>query len=248
MADKIYHPLALLISRTLVSLLMEGFLCLLFSIVVYFLVGYQSKADKFFIFFAIVFLFQMISESLGLMIGIFSTDAMFSVILLSLLFVIVLSLAGFLTYSMPVYFRWFMDMNFLRFAWSALITNEFDGLSWDPPASSPSASLSPWDYLTPLMRAEGSIVSNVGWLLLLFGGVRLVIMFLLFQLAAKKHDVNDGSPSNESDDDLNDENNKINDSDVGNDVDEQGFSQIQMKRMQVSTEEEMDSFSLKSEV
>lgn len=54
----------------------------------------------------------------------------YAIVWLSLILIVILSLTGFLTYSMPVYYVWIMDVNIMRFTLLALLINEFDGLEF----------------------------------------------------------------------------------------------------------------------
>ena len=75
-------------------------------------------------------LFQLIAESVGLLFAIANKSPVYAIVWLSLILIVALSLAGFLTYSLPPWYSWIAEANVLRFALQALIINEFDGLQF----------------------------------------------------------------------------------------------------------------------
>ena len=73
-----------------------------FHLLRYFFVGYQAEASKFFIFFFILTLFQLISESLGLLCSVITGQLTYAVICLTFLLLVLLSFSGFLVARIPV--------------------------------------------------------------------------------------------------------------------------------------------------
>jgi ABC-type multidrug transport system permease subunit len=131
--DQFYSPAAWVLAKSLVTFPVEGLLCLVFSAITYFMMGFQKSASKFFIFFGILLLFQLVAESTGLLFAIANKSPVYAIVWLSLVLVVALSLAGFLTYEMPIWYRWVQDSNVFRFAILALLINEFDGLQFTTP-------------------------------------------------------------------------------------------------------------------
>jgi len=131
--DQFYSPAAWVLAKSLVTFPVEGLLCLVFSAITYFMMGFQRSASKFFIFFGILLLFQLVAESTGLLFAIANKSPVYAIVWLSLVLIVALSLAGFLTYEMPIWYRWIQDSNIFRFAILALLINEFDGLQFTTP-------------------------------------------------------------------------------------------------------------------
>jgi len=128
--DKLYRTSSWIIAKSLATYPIEGFLCLVFSVIAYFMVGFQSREDKFFIFYAMLLLLQLCAESTGLLFSSGSSSPTYAIIWMSLILIVVLSLTGFLTPSMPAYYLWIQNSNVLRFAMQGLLLNEFDGLTF----------------------------------------------------------------------------------------------------------------------
>ena len=84
------------------------------SIVTYFMFGFQNDAGKFFIFFAAMTLAQLISESIGMLFAMMVATADLAIVLLSIVFILLLALTGFMVSQTPVYYNWIGYINFLR--------------------------------------------------------------------------------------------------------------------------------------
>jgi ABC-type multidrug transport system ATPase subunit len=136
--DKMYGVTSWLLAKTAITVPIEAALCLVFSAISYFMIGYQRTPEKFFVFFIIMLLFQLSAESVGLLFAVSNSSPVFAIVWLSLVLIVALSLTGFLTYSMPVYYDWIMQSNLMRFALLGLLANEFDGLVVYDPASGES--------------------------------------------------------------------------------------------------------------
>jgi ABC-type multidrug transport system ATPase subunit/ABC-type multidrug transport system permease subunit len=126
--DKLYKTSSWIIAKSLATYPIEGLLCLIFSAIAYFMVGFQYRADKFFLFYAMLLLLQLCAESTGLLFSSGTSSPTYAIIWMSLILIVVLSLTGFLTTNMPSYYRWIEDSNILRFTMQGLLLIEFDGL------------------------------------------------------------------------------------------------------------------------
>ncbi len=135
----------------------------------------KATAEKFFTFLGILILFQLNAESLGLLFGVLCSSPVYGIVFLSLIMIVMLSLAGFLTYTMPIYYKWIMHSNILNFALSALISNEFDGLYLD---SGNGVMVPAIDYLPPLSKPVRSIGKNAAILVGTLFLQRLLILFI----------------------------------------------------------------------
>lgn len=95
--------------------------------------GFQKGADKFFIFFIVVALFQLISETLGLISAFVTSKSQYAIILLSLSLLVVISFTGFFVRDVPVYFEWVKEIAYINFATAALVKSEFNGITFIHP-------------------------------------------------------------------------------------------------------------------
>ena len=124
----LYNLSSSYIAKMLVSWPFELLLTVLFSVCLYFLAGFQRDVDKVLIFFLLIFIFSIVSETLGLICAVVTKTATMAVLLLSLVLVVCLALGGFLFFKPKPGFMWFEKINFFVFATTALQRNEFDGL------------------------------------------------------------------------------------------------------------------------
>jgi ABC-2 type transporter len=78
--------------------------------------GFRSGAAPFFMYFLALYLTLIISESIGLIFAMTSRTAELAIVFMSIQFIVLLSLTGFLTATTPVYYEWVEWINFLRCA------------------------------------------------------------------------------------------------------------------------------------
>lgn len=179
--DKFYCTSSWLMAKSIITFPIEGALCLVFSSIVYFMIGFQRSAGKFFIFLGILMLFQLIGESAGLLFAIANKSPTYAIVWLSLILIVALSLAGFLTYSMPIYYIWIENSNVLRFALLALLINEFDGLTFKSTDSFTGATIyvKGLDALPTGLKPDLSLNEYIGILIGFLVGTRLLVYFWL---------------------------------------------------------------------
>lgn len=102
-----------------------------FVVVVYLLVGLQLSLMKFLIFFGVCSLVMLNSYALCLLMSNVSTNYATANILTSLLLVLYLLPTGGMLVSLnsiPLLWRWIKYVSFVRYAFSAIVASEFDGL------------------------------------------------------------------------------------------------------------------------
>ncbi len=175
--DNLYNVTCWLGAKTLTVWPMEIALCMVFSCIVYFLVGFQRDAAKFFKFLLILILFQLFGESLGLCFSVGNDSVVFAIVWLSLVLIVALSLTGFLTSSMPSYYLWIQDSNIFRFALLALLVNEFEGLELTDTAGNVVAR--GIEALPPGLQPEYSFETYVGIIIAFVVGFRILIALQL---------------------------------------------------------------------
>ena len=176
--DNMYSSFSWLLAKSLVLIPVEALLCLVFSSIYYFMAGYQHDATKFFLFYTILVVFQLIGESLGLFFAALTKSAVFSVIGMTLILIVILALSGFLTYEMPYFYEWIADSNVLRFGMLGLIRNEFVGLELKDKNGSTVQGL---DMLPPALRPDEDLTVP-HYIAILIGfwiGLRVLIYIIL---------------------------------------------------------------------
>ncbi|WIA39802.1 hypothetical protein OEZ86_005855 [Tetradesmus obliquus] len=180
-----YRRSAFFLAKTLVSTPIEVLQVSVFAAATYFMMGFQASALKFLAWWATLVLFALASETLGYMAAIVTPDSKVGVAVLSILLVFLLSFSGYLVRSIPVYFAWIPRISYFSFATDAAAANEFDGLIFTGgeagPEGVPGLSLLP-----PAMRTGLSVGGNLGVLLGITAGCRLLCLGLLEAAARLK--------------------------------------------------------------
>ena len=174
--DNFYSASAWVLAKTIVTFPVEGILCLAFSAITYFMMGLQQDANKFFIFFGVLLVFQLISEAVGLLFAVANKSPVYAIVWLSLILIVALSLAGFLTYSLPPWYSWISDANVLRFALLALIINEFDGIQF---TTSYGGTVKGLDAVPVGLQPSLSLGQYVAILVCVLVGLRLAAVVIL---------------------------------------------------------------------
>jgi len=102
---------------------------LLFSIPVYWLVGFQSDAGKFFIFLLVMILALMQNQALLAFIGVASPTMVIAFTIMAIVLSTFALFTGFLIkyQNMPVYWYWAYYIDFTAYPLAALLVNEFTG-------------------------------------------------------------------------------------------------------------------------
>jgi len=175
-----YSIAANFLAKTLTLLPFEIFLALIFSICSYFLVGFQLEASRFFIFFLIVVLFLLISETIGYICAITTPNATVGVLVLSIVLLVALALGGFLVSKPRSFYEWTEKINFFVYGLTAMTRNEFEGLTLYFEGQ-------PVDALTlqrlPNNLSKGANIAVLAAMLVLF---RLTTLMLLIRKNSKR--------------------------------------------------------------
>ncbi|EGO00657.1 hypothetical protein SERLA73DRAFT_105009 [Serpula lacrymans var. lacrymans S7.3] len=126
-----YHPFVESLARTIVDIPMTFIIQVVFSVLLYFLVGLQRTASQFFIFFLVTFTMTITMKSFFRMIAAsFKTES--GAIALAGVLVLVLTL--YTGYTIPrdsivAALRWLTYLNPLRFGFESIMVNEFHTLN-----------------------------------------------------------------------------------------------------------------------
>ncbi|KAL7274936.1 hypothetical protein RUND412_002141 [Rhizina undulata] len=119
---------AFLISRRLARLVTEDVVVpLLFSVIFYFMVGFQLDAERFFTFFSIVLLGQYLAVTFATLSVGLSRNFAQATLISNLWYTMQSNACGFFIQAstMPVYVRWMKYVSYNWFAFGALVSNEF---------------------------------------------------------------------------------------------------------------------------
>lgn len=124
-----YSAGASFVAELCISWPFEILLTMLFCLAAYFFVGLAATFSQFMVFFFTTTLFLLLSETLGLLFAMATPDPTVATIVLSLILLICLALGGFLVSEPKPWTEWFSHINFFTFAFTALVQNEFTGLT-----------------------------------------------------------------------------------------------------------------------
>ncbi|KAF8424189.1 ABC transporter [Tirmania nivea] len=132
---------AWLVSRRIARLATEDIAVpFIFSVITYFMVGYDLDASQFFRYFAVILVGQFLAVNFAtLTVGV-SRDYNEASLVGNLSFTLQTMASGYFiqTNSIPVYVRWTRWIAYVYYSFAALSTNEFEGKFYDCPYGGPS--------------------------------------------------------------------------------------------------------------
>jgi len=129
-ASGAYYVSAYYVAKMLAEVAVQLAFPLLFSCIVYWLVGLQADAGKFFIFVCFMELCSLAATSLALMISTFCRTITLSITVLPLILELCrLYGGGYLPPSrLPAYFSWLDALSFVKYSYTGIALNELEGL------------------------------------------------------------------------------------------------------------------------
>ncbi|RNF19896.1 putative ATP-binding cassette protein [Trypanosoma conorhini] len=128
-----YRAVAYFIGKILQDVPISVVANFMFDTIVYFMVGLQPRADKFFLFYLVCTLIMLNSYALCLLVSNLSRDMQVANVVAPLVFVLYLLPSGGVLMSvdsLPLVWRWIKYVSFVRYGLEALVINEFDGLTF----------------------------------------------------------------------------------------------------------------------
>jgi ABC-type transport system involved in multi-copper enzyme maturation permease subunit len=142
------------------------------------MVGYVARPAELGVYLASYFLFQVTSESIGVLCAAATRTSTTAVLLLTFVLLILLSFSGFLVSDIPPYFKWVRTVSFLTYAYAAVVTSQFDATDFvcttGPPACPELGLVIPGSQLIPAQVVTGlSVGGNLAVLLGIAAGARL---------------------------------------------------------------------------
>ncbi|CAF4219034.1 unnamed protein product, partial [Rotaria sp. Silwood2] len=129
-ASGTYYASAYFTAKILADTLVQAPVPVLFSCIVYFLVGFQLVASKFFIFTVIIILCSFAATSLALMISALCKTTDMSVTVLPMALEVTRLFGGFFLAParLPKYFSWLDALSYIKYVYVALSLNELEDL------------------------------------------------------------------------------------------------------------------------
>ncbi|GAB4821715.1 hypothetical protein N2152v2_008761 [Parachlorella kessleri] len=152
-----------------------------FCVVCYFMVGYVVAAKEFFVYLAVYVMFQLTSETVGVLCAVLTKDATLAVLALTFVLLFLLSFSGFIISSIPVYFRWIGKISYLTYAFAAVVRSQFDSTMFYNAEGQPVPGSS---VIPPTIDNGIAVGPNLAILLGIMVGTRF-LAFLSIELVAR---------------------------------------------------------------
>lgn len=179
-----YSVLSWFIARSMINIPVQCIQALLYCVIAYFMVGYTITWANCLVFYFGYALFQITSESIGLMTAAVTPTAAYATLALTFVLLVLLSFSGFLVSSIPVYFQWVSTISYLTYALSAIIVQIFNTTEFvceTDKVGCVEGQTIPGDMLIPKSANNG--LSPVINLLILLGitiGCRVLTLVLIY--------------------------------------------------------------------
>lgn len=144
---------------------------ILFSCIVYFMVGLHNDAANFFIFMGIMILCSMAATSLALMISALCKTATLALKVLAFCLEVSRLFGGFFLEPsrLPLYFSWLDALSFIKYAFVSVSLNEYKNVVF----TCPSNSTCPIKYGEDIISMKGYDYINIGT------GVGILILYII---------------------------------------------------------------------
>lgn len=125
-----YFASAYFLAKNIAELLSQIFAPVLFSVIVYFLVGLQMNVAKFFIFTIFLVLGSVAATSFALMVSTIAKTTDMAVTILPMVLEVSRLFGGFFLSpaNLPAYFSWLDALSYVKYTYTALSLNELSGL------------------------------------------------------------------------------------------------------------------------
>lgn len=128
-AANTYRTSSYFLSKTFTDMPKTFFFNLLFSLIIYWMVGFKNTAGAFFIFVALIFLVSFLAESLAIAISVLTGDAQAAAGIIPVFIILAVLFGGFFIGDSELdgWISWAKYLSFVFYAFSAFGKNEFTG-------------------------------------------------------------------------------------------------------------------------
>ena len=125
-----YHVSAYFLAKNLVDAAIQLPGPILFSVIVYFMVGFQIDVGKFFIFTVFMILASLTATSVALAVSTFARTTTMSVTVLPMILELFRLYGGFFLSpaKLPLYFSWLDALSYVKYVYVGISLNEMKGL------------------------------------------------------------------------------------------------------------------------
>lgn len=187
-AAGVYSTSAYFVAKNITDFPFQLVMPILFSLVTYWMCGFQDSVEAFGIFMLVVCLFSTVAASLYLAIGTLSPNAVIATILSPITTVLFLMFGGFYINidNIPVYYKWLYYVSYFRYAYEVLVTNELEGLKFTCQDGDPVCIPTGEVQLLRLGMSNVEIWQNIGILAAMVVGYRIIAYICLRFLYKEK--------------------------------------------------------------
>eukprot|EP00741_Cyanophora_paradoxa_P002545 tig00000605_g2469.t1 len=125
-----YNTTAFFLSKIFVEAPFQILLPWLYSLIIYWMIGFQNTAEKYFIFAAVVILMTNCGYALGIFIAALCPELEVALVIAPVLILPLMIFSGFFVNNggIPVYFDWIKYISPMKYGFEALVKNEYGGL------------------------------------------------------------------------------------------------------------------------
>lgn len=133
-AANTYRTSSYFLSKTITDIPKTLFFNTLFSVILYWMVGFRAAAGAFFFFILVIFLVSFTAESLALAVSIMTGDAQAAAALIPVFIIMSLLFGGFFISSSELddWLGWIKYLSFIFYGFNALLLNEYGTLQEGP--------------------------------------------------------------------------------------------------------------------
>lgn len=182
-----YRTSSYFFSKTIVEAPLQLFFPILFGVISYWMIGFQSDPTKFAIYIAGLITFMAVAASVFMLIGALAPNIQVAQILAPIFTVLFLLFGGFYVNnnSVPVYYRWIQYISYFRYGYQIVTYNELSGLTF---SNCQGCSITTGDQeLEYLGMGDVSLADNFGYLLAMIFVYRSLALFCLHFLHKNKN-------------------------------------------------------------
>lgn len=174
-----YQVSAYFCAKNLADLILQLPGPIVFSAIVYFMVGFQPVASKFFIFVGLMILDSLAAISMALMVSALARTTTLSVTVLPMILEVSRLFGGFFLSpaNVPRYFVWLDALSYVKYAYVGTALNELEGLTLECEAGKPCPYPTGQTVIEQLGLNQLSIGACVGALFALIVGFRVIAYF-----------------------------------------------------------------------
>jgi len=198
----LYRLPAYFISRNIVEIPFKIIFCLIGMTIIYFMIGYQEIAGKYFIMVLVGIVQEFAGTALGIFMASLFEDIAVALAVTPMALMPLMIFSGFFVNSstIPVFLNWIKWLSPMKYAFVALVKNEFSGLKLDCTDSqliSSTNSTGGVEYYCPFTKGEqeitllgfddqGSIAVNIVILGVLYFGLLFLAYIALWKQVKKR--------------------------------------------------------------